>query len=93
MSPRQHHGDSSCREKLNEIISSVADMEVALADAINAQTRILRKENLNSEQLALFTMHLEQLIVLTIKKEMMLEFLIQDVVAACQQLSSQDNKR
>jgi hypothetical protein len=93
MGSKQHHYGSSGHEKIFEIISSVAEIEFALADAINAQTRILRKENLTTDQLTRFTDSLTELIALSIQKEMMLEFLIKGAIDAWETVNNPDPKK
>ena len=78
---------SSSRETILEILSSVASIENALADAINAQTRILNKGNFKSDQLELLTGNLITLIALTIRKELALDIILQDVINAVEKVT------
>lgn len=80
-----------CQKKINEILSSVAEIEKALANAINAQTELLRREQLPLGQVSFLTEKLEELIRLAIKKEIILELLIQDAIKACEQLECHDH--
>ncbi|NRD76875.1 hypothetical protein HPT25_05130 [Bacillus sp. BRMEA1] len=93
MGSRQNVGGSSNRDRVFEVISSVAEMEFALADAINAQTRILRRENLSPDQLKEFSEDLAQLIALTIQKEMMLEFILKGALDAWETVNNPDPKK
>jgi hypothetical protein len=79
---------SSSQETILEILSSVASIENALADAINAQTRILNKGNFKSDQLELFTDNLMTLIALTIRKELALDIILQDVIDAVEKVTT-----
>jgi hypothetical protein len=54
-----------------------------LANAINAESSILKEGNFTPEQLSMLTNKLEDLIKLAIKKEIVLEFLIEDAIKAC----------
>lgn len=81
-----HLPKKSCEELFNEFIESAANIENALANAINAESHILDSGNLTSEELLFFTNKLEDLIKLSIKKELVLEFLIEDVIKGCKEL-------
>ncbi|MDQ6598596.1 hypothetical protein E2K98_14110 [Bacillus salipaludis] len=86
----EHHksrkcSQRKCQKKINEILSSVAEIEKALANAINAETELLRREHLSPGQVSFLTEKLEELIRLAIKKEIILELLIQDAIKACEQ--------
>lgn len=84
---------SSHREKVFEIVSSVAEIENALAEAIKVQTKILKKDNLKSDQLENYLDTLTELIVLSIKKELVLDFLLQDVLEAWETVAKPDHKK
>ncbi len=84
---------SSYRDKIFGILSSVAEIEHALAEAISVQTKILRKDNLRSEQIELYSETLTDLITLSIKKEIILEFLLQDVIDAWETVTKPDHKK
>jgi hypothetical protein len=83
---------SSSRERIFEILSSVANIENALADAISAQTRILSKGNLKSDQLELFSENLITLIALSIRKELALDIILQDVINAVEKVTNPQSK-
>lgn len=72
----------SSRETVLQILSSVANIENALADAINVQTKILSKGNFKAEQLETYTGNLIKLIALSIRKELALDIILQDVLEA-----------
>jgi len=80
-----HHYPSkkTCKESLSELISSAANIENALANAINAEISILKNGNFTPEQIIVLTNKLENLLKLAIKKEIILEFLIEDATKAC----------
>ncbi|WP_313803712.1 hypothetical protein [Cytobacillus sp.] len=78
---KSHH--QSCQESLSKLLASVAHIENALANAINAESEILKEGNLTPEQVLMLSNKLEDLIKLAIKKEMILEFLIEDAIKAC----------
>jgi hypothetical protein len=72
----------SSRETVLQILSSVANIENALADAINVQTKILSKGNFKADQLETFTDNLIKLIALSIRKELALDIILQDILEA-----------
>jgi hypothetical protein len=72
----------SSRETILQILSSVANIENALADAINVQTKILSKGNFKADQLETFTENLIKLIALSIRKELALDIILQDIIEA-----------
>jgi hypothetical protein len=74
----------SSRETILEVLSSVAHIENALADAITVQTRILSKGNFKSDQLEAFTGNLIKLVALTIRKELALDIILQDLIQAAE---------
>jgi hypothetical protein len=78
---------SSSRETILDILSSVANIENALADAINVQTKILSKGNFKAEQLELFTDNLMKLIALSIRKELALDIILQDIIEAAEMVT------
>lgn len=82
----------SPRERIFEILSSVANIENALADAINVQTRILSKGNFKGEQLELFANNLIDTIALSIRKELALDFILQDVINAVEKTTNPQSK-
>ncbi|MBM7704348.1 hypothetical protein [Metabacillus iocasae] len=77
-----------CNESLSELISSAAEIENAMANAINAEVDLLKRGNLTTEQLIILTNKLENLLKLVIKKEIVLEFLIEDATKACKESDS-----
>lgn len=79
---KSHH-HQSCQQSLSELLASVANIENALANAINAESEILKEGNMTPEQLLVLSNKLEDLIKLAIKKEIILEFLIEDAIKAC----------
>jgi hypothetical protein len=74
----------SSRETILEVLSSVAHIENALADAITVQTRILSKGNFKSDQLETFTENLIKLVALTFRKELALDIILQDLIQAAE---------
>ena len=80
----EHRSKSSCRESINEILSSVAKIERALANAINVEANLLKREELSSKQISFVTNKLEELLKLAIKKEIILESLLQEAIKACE---------
>jgi hypothetical protein len=78
---------SSSQERILELLSSVSNIENALADAINVQTRILSKGNFKADQLEQFTDNLLKLISLAIRKELALDIILQDVIAIVDNLT------
>ena len=71
-----------CRESLSRT-HLVEPIENALADAINAEVDLIKNGNFTAEQKLLLTNKLEDLLKLAIKKEIVLEFLIEDATNAC----------
>jgi hypothetical protein len=82
----------SSREAILEILSSVAHIENALADAITVQTRILNKGNFKADQLADFTDNLIKLIALSIRKELAIDIILQDLLEAAELLQDPQPK-
>jgi hypothetical protein len=74
----------SSRETILEVLSSVAHIENALADAITVQTRILSKGNFKADQLETFTDNLIKLIALSIRKELAIDIILQDIIQAAE---------
>ncbi|WML55028.1 hypothetical protein RCG17_10755 [Neobacillus sp. PS3-12] len=74
----------SSRETILEVLSSVAHIENALADAITVQTRILSKGNFKAEQLETFTDNLIKLVALSIRKELAIDIILQDIIQAAE---------
>jgi hypothetical protein len=74
----------SSRETILDVLSSVAHIENALADAITVQTRILSKGNFKAEQLETFTDNLIKLIALSIRKELAIDIILQDIIQAAE---------
>lgn len=79
----------SSKETILQILSSVANIENALADAINVQTKILNKGNFKAEELETFTDNLIKLIALSIRKELALDIILQDLIEAADLLNPQ----
>jgi hypothetical protein len=82
----------SSRETFLEILSSVAHIENALADAITVQTRILSKGNFKAEQLEPFMENLIKLIALSIRKELAIDIILQDVIQAGELVNDPQSK-
>ena len=74
----------SCKEDVGEFIHSAANIENALANAINAQSYMIKHGNLSKKELCYFTNKLERTLKLAIKKEIVLDFLIQDIGDVCE---------
>jgi hypothetical protein len=74
----------SSRETILEVLSSVAHIENALADAITVQTRILSKGNFKADQLETFTDNLIKLVALSIRKELAIDIILQDIIQAAE---------
>ncbi|MDE5412663.1 hypothetical protein [Alkalihalobacterium chitinilyticum] len=66
-------------ESLDELITSVANIENALANAINAVCFSINQDNLAIEERLQLIKKLEEVINLTININIILEFLIEDV--------------
>lgn len=81
---RKSHHHKLCQQSLSELLASVANIESALANAINTESEILKEGNMTHEQLLMYSSKLEDLIKLAIKKEIILEFLIEDAIKACE---------
>lgn len=77
------HHHKSCQQSLSELLASVANIENAFAKAINAESEILKEGDMTPEQRLMVSNKLEDLIKLAIKKEIILEFLIEDAIKAC----------
>jgi exonuclease VII small subunit len=73
----------SCQENLDELMSSVVNIENALAKAIETECEIFKNGNLTSQELNHFINKLEQLLKMAIQKEIMLDFLIEDAIKTC----------
>jgi hypothetical protein len=82
----------SSRETILEVLSSVAHIENALADAITVQTRILSKGNFKAEQLETFTDNLIKLIALSIRKELAIDIILQDLIEAAELVNNPQPK-
>ncbi|WP_249872055.1 hypothetical protein [Oceanobacillus saliphilus] len=90
---RHHHKDKkehkkpppkkSCQESLNEFIASVAEVENSLAQAINAEVHLMKKLDFSPKEAIKFTEKLENIIKLAIKKEIIMEFLLEETIKAC----------
>ena len=74
----------SSRETILEVLSSVAHIENSLADAITVQTRILSKGNFKADQLETFTDNLIKLVALSIRKELAIDIILQDIIQAAE---------
>ena len=85
------HCKKNCQEQVNEFIEAASNIENALANAINAESEILRCGHFTHEELSFFTNKLENLLKLAIKKEIILEFLIEDVIKACKECERHKN--
>ncbi|WP_085991262.1 hypothetical protein [Oceanobacillus senegalensis] len=90
---KHHHCKHDCMEELSELIRSVANMENALAEAIEAEILILKYGNFKPEEVKEFHDRLENLIKLAIKKEIILEFLIDDTTKACKEIRTKDDHK
>lgn len=82
----------SSRETILEVLSSVAHIENALADAITVQTRILSKGNFKADQLETFTDNLIKLIALSIRKELAIDIILQDLIEAAELVNNPQPK-
>ncbi|AIF45487.1 hypothetical protein [Virgibacillus sp. SK37] len=78
------HKSKPCKDNLSEFLGSAADIEKALANAINAKSELLRDDNLTPKEKILYSTKLENLIKLAIKKEIILEFLLEDAINVCE---------
>ncbi|MEC3656848.1 hypothetical protein P9148_17460 [Bacillus siamensis] len=81
---KKHRSKLKCQESLNEVLLSIAEIENALANAINAQTEVIKKGSFSPDELSLLIDKLENTIKLAIKKEIILELLLEDAVKACE---------
>lgn len=84
--------EKSCEENLNELIASAVNTENALANAINTESTILKNGDFTATELITFMNKLEKLLKLAIKKEIILDFLIEDAIEACEVHESQNKK-
>ncbi|MFC4023632.1 hypothetical protein ACFOUV_07325 [Oceanobacillus longus] len=86
---KEHHKKEkpkkTCQESLNEFIASAAEIENALANAINAEVSLMKRLSLSPKEAMKFTEKLENLIKLAIKKEIILEFLLEETIEACKE--------
>lgn len=83
--PKKGCPEKSCQENLNEFLASVVEIEHALANAINAEVNLINKLHLSPKEAERFTEKLENLIKLAIKKEIILEFLLEETTKACKE--------
>lgn len=77
--PCHHHKPcdcGTCEENLNCFILEAAHIENALANAINAESQLVLEGKLSADKL-------ENLIKLAIKKEIVLELLLEDIIKEC----------
>ncbi len=72
-----------CEERVTEFIESAAHIENALAQAISAESQLINEGELDFDEALLVIEKLEKLIKLAIKKEIILEFLLEDIVESC----------
>ncbi|RLL46736.1 hypothetical protein D8M04_05900 [Oceanobacillus piezotolerans] len=77
------HDHKTSKEVLTELIESAVETVNSLADAISAESQAIREGNFTAEELKVLTNNLEDLIKLAIKKEIVLESLIEDAIKAC----------
>ena len=82
-----------CSSSYNQFIRAVANIENSLADAIEAQSDLLKNDSLSKEELRYFSDQLEEMLKLVIKKEIILEFLIDDIVQGCKHCSAKPCKK
>ncbi|WP_156290643.1 hypothetical protein [Oceanobacillus salinisoli] len=82
----KEHDQKSCKEVLTELIASAVKIENSLAEAISAESRVLKEGDFTAEELVVLTNNLENLLKHAIKKEIVLELLIEDATKACKPL-------
>lgn len=78
-SPHQQEFPHISNESLVELITSVANIENALANAINAVSYSIKQEGLAIEENLRLINKLEEVLNLTININIILDFLIEDV--------------
>lgn len=84
LEPKPHCPQQTCQQSLNELLASVAVVENSLANAVNSVSNSLKENNLTEEQVTKRINQLEDVLKLVIKKEIILEFLIEEATKACQ---------
>ncbi|MGJ9457264.1 hypothetical protein [Oceanobacillus sp. CF4.6] len=72
-----------CHDSLSEFIESAAEIENSLANAINAETHLMKTLDFTPKEAIQFSKKLEDLIKLAIKKEIILGFLLEETMKAC----------
>lgn len=80
----EHKECGTCEQAVNCFIFEAAHIENALADAILAESQLLKEGKTSPEKL-------EKLVKLVIKKEMVLEFLLEDILNACKEKKNNFN--
>lgn len=79
----QKYNRKTCEEALGEFLDEAANLEGAIANAINAESELVKQGCLDPCKL-------EHLLKLAIKKEIVLEFLIEDVMKGCSHLKKHE---
>lgn len=76
---------TTCQDKLNEVIASVAELEQALANAIHNISETLNHSRLTPSQLERRIEQLQDVIQLAIKKEIILQSILESAIEACEE--------